>query len=59
MYKLQSPYRSKAKKVSEFIKDEVAAAQSLEEILSQMKNVTSDNTELFNELKGLLLHTLS
>lgn len=54
--KLKSPYRAKKQQLSDFIRLEIAQAESLKEILRVMQTVTSENVEIFNALKGLFPH---
>lgn len=53
--KMQSPYRAKKQKLSDFIRLEISKADTLEEILELMHVVTRENVEVFNVLKGLFI----
>jgi len=46
---------AKKQQLSEYIRLEVAKAETLEEILSVMQVVTSENVEVFNTLKGFFI----
>lgn len=52
---MKSPYRAKAKQISEYLKLQVLNADSLEEIFNLMTAVTNENVELFNTLKGTII----